>query len=112
MSDHAGSNPLPGILTCRKDIRKLARVRRASLLKLPAIGATYADRIQAWQQDAWFASDDRLVGDMIRQDAERILQLNRQIKALEDEMARIAANSAIACQLASIRATARSAAPN
>ncbi len=39
---------------------------------------------------------------MIRQDAMRILQLNRQIKALEDEMARIAANSAIACQLASI----------
>ena len=28
--------------------------------------------------------------------------MNRQIKALEDEMARIAANSAIACQLASI----------
>ena len=89
-------------LTCRQDIRKLARLRRASLLKLPAIGATYADRIQAWQQGACFASDARLVGDMIRQDAERILQLNRQIKALEDEMARIAANSAIACQLASI----------
>ena len=89
-------------LTCRKAIRKLARLRRASLLKLPAIGATYADRIQAWQQSACFGPDARLVGDMIRQDAERILELNRQIKALEDEMARIAATSAIACQLASI----------
>ncbi len=89
-------------LTCRKDIRKLARVHRASLLKLPAIGATYTDRIQAWQQGACFGPDARLVGDMIRQDAKRILELNRQIKALEDEMARIAANSAIACQLASI----------
>ncbi len=89
-------------LTCREDIRKLARLRRASLLKLPAIGATYADRIQAWQQGACFASDARLVGDMIRQDAERILQLNRHIKALKDQMAPIAANSAIACQLASI----------
>ncbi len=89
-------------LTCRQDIRKLARLRRTSLLKLPAIGASYADRIQAWQEGACFASDARLVGDMIRQDAERILQLNRHIKALEDEMARVAANSTIACQLASI----------
>ena len=89
-------------LTCRKDIRQLARLRRASLLKLPAIGATYADRIQAWQQSACYGPDARLVGDMIRQDAERIIELNRQIKALEDEMARIAATSAIACQLVSI----------
>ena len=34
-------------LTCRGDFRKLARVRRASLLKLPAIGPTYGARIQA-----------------------------------------------------------------
>ena len=53
-------------------------------------------------QGAGFGPDARLVGDMIRQDAERILQLNRHIKALEEEMARIAANSAIARQLASI----------
>ena len=89
-------------LTCRKDIRKLARLRRASLLKLTGIGATYADRIQAWQQSAYFGPNACLVGDMIRQDAERTLQLNRQIKALEEEMARVAATSAIACQLASI----------
>jgi transposase len=89
-------------LTCRKEIRKLARVRRASLLKLPAIGPYYADCIQAWQQDACFGPDARLVGDMIRQDAIRILELNRQVKSLEDEMARIAAKSEIACQLASI----------
>ena len=89
-------------LTCRDDFRKLARVRRASLLKLPAIGPTYADRIQAWQNDACFGHDARLVGDMIRQDAMRILELNQQIKALEVETARIAAKSTIACQLASI----------
>ncbi len=89
-------------LTCRDDFRKLARVRRASLLKLPAIGPTYADRIQAWQNDACFGHDARLVGDMIRQDAIRILELNQQIKALEVETARIAAKSTIACQLASI----------
>jgi len=89
-------------LTCRKDIRKLARLRRASLLKLPAIGPGYADCIQAWQRDACFGPDASLVSGMIRQDAMRIRQLNRQIKALEDETARIAATSTIACQLASI----------
>jgi len=89
-------------LTCRDDIRKLARVRRASLLKLSAIGPAYADHIQAWQNDACFGHDARLVGDMIRQDAMRILELNQQIKALEVETARIAAKSTIACQLASI----------
>ena len=89
-------------LTCRDDFRKLARVRRASLLRLPAIGPIYADYIQAWQNDACFGHDARLVGDMIRQDAMRILELNRHIKALEVETARIAAKSTIACQLASI----------
>ena len=89
-------------LTCRKDIRKLARLRRASLLKLPAIGPGYADCIQAWQRDACFGPDASLVSGMIRQDAMRIRQLNRRIKALEDETARIAATSTIACQLASI----------
>ncbi len=44
-------------VTCRDDFRKLARVRRASLLKLHAIGPTYADRIQAWQNGACFGHD-------------------------------------------------------
>ena len=89
-------------LTCRKGLLKLARVRRASLLKVPGIGATYADAIKAWQSRAYFAPDARLVGDMIQQDAARILELKQQIKALEEQMARIAESSSIAGQLASI----------
>ena len=89
-------------LTCRKGLLKLARVRRASLLKVPGIGATYADAIQAWQSRAFFGHDARLVGDMIQQDAARILELKQQIKALEEQMARVAERSAIAGQLASI----------
>ncbi len=98
----AGNLWFLNFLTCRKEIRKLARVRRASLLKLPAIGPHYADRIEAWQQDPCFGPDAGLVGEMIRQDAMRILELNRQIKSLEDEAARVAAKSAIANHLASI----------
>jgi transposase len=98
----AGNLWFLNFLTCRTDIRKLARVRRASLLKLPAIGPAFADRIQTWQRDPCFGPDARLVGEMIYQDARRVLELNRQIKTLEDEMARIAAQSAIANQLTSI----------
>jgi transposase len=89
-------------LTCRKDLRKLVRIRRASLLKLPAIGACYADRIQAWQTCACFSRDAALVGTMIRQDALRVLELKRQIKALDDEIARVAETSGAARRLASI----------
>ncbi len=89
-------------LTCRKGLLKLARVRRASLLKVPGIGATYADAIQAWQNRAFFGHDARLVGDMIQQDAARIFELKQQIKALEEQMARVAESSSIAGQLASI----------
>jgi len=99
---YVGNRWFLSFLTCRKDIRKLARLRRASLLKLRAIGDTYADRIQSWQQSAWFGPDARLVGDMIHQDGKRIQELNHQIKALKDEMARVAATSVIACHLASI----------
>lgn len=69
---------------------------------LPGIGATYANRIQAWQQSAYFGPDALLVCGMIRQDAERTPELTRQIRALEEEIARVATNAAIACQIASI----------
>jgi transposase len=81
---------------------KLARVHRASLLKVPGIGATYANAIQAWQSRAYFAPDASLVGDMIQQDAARILELKQQIKVLEEQMAQVAESSSIAGQLASI----------
>jgi transposase len=89
-------------LTCRKGLLRLARVRRVSLLKVPGIGATYADAIQAWQSRAFFAPDASLVGDMIQQDAARILELKQQIKALEEHMAHVAESSSIVSQLASI----------
>ena len=89
-------------LTCRKGLLKLARVRRVSLLKVPGIGAVYADAIQAWQSRAYFAPDASLVGDMIQQDAARVLELKQQIKTLEEQMAHVAGRSSIACQLSSI----------
>ena len=98
----AGNLWFLNFLTCRTGLLKLAGVRRASLLKVSGIGATYADAIQAWQSRAYFAPDAGLVGDMIQQDAARILELKQQIKALEEQMAHVAESSSIAGQLASI----------
>jgi transposase len=89
-------------LTSRKGLPKLARLRRASLLKIPGIGQKYADLIQAWQIKAFFSHDVDLVGDMIQQDAKRLLELREQIKALKQQMARVAKDSAIARQLDTI----------
>ncbi len=75
---------------------------RAGLLKAPGIGTHHADATQAWQGRAYFAPDASLVGDMIQQDAARILELKQQIKALEEQMAHVAESSPIAGQLASI----------
>ncbi len=80
--------------------RSWQRLRRTT--SSSACRGAGADCIQAWKNDACFGPNARLVGDMVRQDAKRILELNRQIKALEVEMARITAKSAIARQLASI----------
>lgn len=89
-------------LTCRKSLRSLARMRRASLLKLPAVGRTYADAIQAWQARAVFAADADLTGPMIQQDARRIRELTRQIKALERQIAPVAQRSGSATILRSL----------
>ena len=89
-------------LTCRKGLPKLTRVRRASLLKVPGIGAAYADTIQAWQSRACLAPDAGLVGAMIQEDAARILELKQQIKALEKQITAVAESSSMARQIASI----------
>ena len=98
----AGNMWFLNFLTCRKGLIKVARVRRASLLKVAGIGVHFADAIQAWQDRAYFAADAGLVGDMIQQDATRILELKRQLKALEEQIAGIAESSSIAQRLASI----------
>ncbi len=98
----AGNRWFLNFLTCRNDIRKLARVRRASLLKVPCIGEHFAAAIQAWQASAYFSDDAGLVSDMILQDAKRILELGRQIKALEDQMAPVIAASTIGRQIISM----------
>ena len=84
------------------DLTKLARLRRSTLLKIPGVGKTYADQIQAWQKQAHFSSEVRYVGDMIIEDAHRLLTLHQQIKRLEAKIQATLVDSDIAQILHSI----------
>lgn len=89
-------------LTCRDQLPKLARLRQSSLLAIPTVGKTYVARILAWQPSAQFAPDIEWVGEMILQDARRILSLGVDIKAMDQKIAAIAAQSELAQYIGSI----------
>ena len=57
-------------LTATDDLVKIKRMQRKSLLKIKGIGATYANRIQAWQSTALFSPQVSYQGDMILEDAQ------------------------------------------
>lgn len=102
MTENADNVWFLNFLTCRDSLPKLAKLRRASLLSISAIGRKYADQIQAWQPAAQFAPEVEWVGDMIRQDARRILGLAAEIKTLDHTIAAVAIDSGLAQTLVSI----------
>lgn len=89
-------------LTCRDALPKLARLRPSSLLAIPGVGKIYAARILAWQARAQFAPEVEWVGEMILQDARRILALGKDIKAMDQKIAAIAAHSELAQSIGGI----------
>ena len=81
---------------------QLARLRKSSLLKIAAVGRKYASVIQAWQKRAHFSEEVEWVDAMIHEDAERCLELEGKIKALESKIKEVAKDSRIAKILLSI----------
>lgn len=90
------------ILTCTDDLQKLKRLQPKTLRKIPGIGVKYFGLIQQWQKQAQFSAEVEWVSEMIQDDAKRILELNRQIRAMETKMAALAADSQIANLLTTI----------
>jgi len=84
------------------DLRKLARMREATIRKIPGIGKTYASVILQWQKQAQFSHDVEWVGEMIQEDAARVLELRDKIESLETKMEDVALSSDIAQTLATI----------
>jgi len=89
-------------LTSTDDLRKLARIREASIRKIRGIGKVYVAAIVKWQKQAQFSHDVEWVGDMILEDAARVLELHEKIQALESRMEDVAHCSAIAQTLLTI----------
>jgi transposase len=89
-------------LTCRDSLTKLKTVRRASLLQIQGVGATYAAKIAAWQQSAAFALSIAWISPMIQADARRMLELRDAINALDDSIAVLVEQSEMAQRLMSM----------
>lgn len=102
ITNNAGNRWFLRFLSCRADLKKLARMRRESLLKIPGVGTTYAALIQAWQKQAVFSSEVEYVGPMIIADARRILELLQQIAALEEALKPLTEMSELARRLGTI----------
>jgi transposase len=90
------------LLSCREDIRKLAGLRKSTLLSLEGIGRKYAARIQAWQPQALFSDEAQWAGPMIVSDARRLLALKGEIDALNESIEQIAQSSQMARRIATI----------
>ena len=90
------------LLTFREDLRQLARLRPSTILQIPGVGQKYARLIREWQAKARFSGEVEYVGPMIIQDAKRILELRKQIHALDEAMAGLAEQSEIARRISTM----------
>jgi hypothetical protein len=70
-------------ITSVDELTKLSRLRLSTSLKIPGVGRKYAGDISAWQSHASFSHEVGWVGEMIIDDARRILALKDDIKVLE-----------------------------
>ena len=77
-------------------------MRQKMVQNINAIGNKYTSIILAWQKQAEFSPEVEWVGEMIQQDATRVLELRRQIKALEAKMTALIPKSSIANLIDSI----------
>jgi len=83
-------------------LSQLARLRKSTLLKIPAVGRKYSRLIEQWQKRAHFSEEADWVSEMIQEDAHRCLELDGKIKALETKIKEVAKSSKIANLLLSI----------
>jgi transposase len=89
-------------LTSRDDLRKLARMRKESLLDIKNVGKRFVEEILNWQKNTSFSDEIDYVNDMIIRDANRILELLKEISRLEKTIDAIALDSEIARRLRTI----------
>jgi transposase len=89
-------------ITCTDSLEKLPRLHQATLLKIRSVGVKYAELIQGWQKRAQFSDEVHYVGEMIQEDASRILELRDKINSLEARIEDVSIESSAASILLSI----------
>lgn len=102
ITGEAGNLWFLNLMASRDELTKLARIRHDGLVKIRGIGRAYAAKVAAWQPTAVFAADVEWVGPMIIADARRVVELIRDIQALETRIDQLAAQSTIARRIRSI----------
>lgn len=102
ITSEASSQWFLNFLLSADTLAQLARLRKATLLKIPAVGRKYASRIEDWQKRAHFGAEVEWVSEMIQEDAQRCLDLAEMIKTLQTKIKQVAQDSKIAKMLLSI----------
>jgi len=96
ITNDAGNQWFLNFLVSAESLSQIARLRRSTLLKIPAVGVKTAAIIAGWQKRCHFSEEIDWVGEMIQEDARRCLELDGKVKRLEAKIAALAANSKIA----------------
>jgi len=86
ITSEASSQWFLNFLLSADTLAQLARLRKATLLKIPAVGRKYASRIEDWQKRAHFGAEVEWVSEMIQEDAQRCLDLAEMIKTLQTRL--------------------------
>lgn len=89
-------------ITSIKKLEQLSKIRRSTLLKIPGIGKKWSEIILKWQKTAHFSEEATYAGEMILEDAYRIIELCERINALEKQIAEVSQASLMAQALDSI----------
>jgi len=90
------------LLTARDSFDQLVRMHRSSIQKIKGVGQKYAALIRQWQQSALLSSDVLIMGDMVIEDAKRVLDLTGKIKRLESRLSALVPQSRLARTIESI----------
>jgi len=89
-------------LTARDTFDQLTRMHPSGILKIKGIGQKYAGLIRTWQKTAQLSSDVLMVGDMVMEDAMRVLALADQITRIETQLRGLVPQSTLATAIESI----------
>jgi transposase len=102
MTGQVGNKWFLQLLSSGDRLCKLRRLQRKTLLAIPSLGPKYADKIQAWQKDAIFSVEEPYVGEMIIEDARRLLQLREIERELKNRCEALNQRSSMAQHITSI----------